>query len=63
MPIWKMAATVIGLDARRDAERRLGAVRRDDRDLIADPHAEPLGELRADRDALRPRRTRRASPE
>ena len=52
MPIWKIAATGIGLDARRDAERRLRAVRRDQRDLVADPQAQMLGELGADRDAL-----------
>ena len=52
MPIWKIAATVIGLDARRDAERRLRAARRDQRDLVADAQAQVLGEPRADRHAL-----------
>ena len=52
MPIWKIAATVIALDPRRDAERRLRAARRDQRELVAEPQAQMLGEPRADRDAL-----------
>ena len=52
MPIWKIAATVIGFHARRDAERRLRAARRDQRDLVADAQAQMLGELGADRHAL-----------
>ncbi len=52
MPIWKIAATDIALHPRRDAERRLRAVRRDQGDLVADAQAQMLGEPRADRDAL-----------
>ena len=42
-------ADLIGLHARRDAERRLRAVRGDQRDLVADAQRQPLGELGADR--------------
>ncbi len=41
----------VGLHARRDAERGLSAVRRDDCHLVADPQAQVLRELGADRDA------------
>src|ERR1700722_2563052 len=42
----------IALHARRDAERRLRAMGRDDRDLVTGPQAQMLGKLGADRHAL-----------
>ena len=52
MPTSKIADDRIGLDARRRAERRDVAVRRDQGDRVAERQAEILGQARADRDAL-----------